>query len=80
MPAEFHHRKEQSFEVVIVSKDDLYDFMNHAGLVQCAVDIEDRDHLDEGPHRDLILSNIVLVDEETGGAAINERRGATFDT
>ena len=79
MSGEFRHCEERSFGVVIVSKNGLYDFGNHASLVQCTVDVEDRDCLDEGPHRDFVLSNIILVDKETGRAAVDECGSAAFD-
>ena len=80
MPTEFRHCEEHSFGVVIVSKNGLYDLANHTSLVQCTIDIENRDRLIEGPCQDFILSNVVLVDEETSRAAIDKRGGATLDT
>ena len=80
MPTEFRNRKDRSFGVVIVSKDGLYDLTNHTGLVRCTVDVKNRDHLVEGPCRDFVLSNVVLVDEETSGATIDKHGGATLDT
>ena len=80
MPAEFCHHEECSFGVVIVSKNGLYDLANHTGLVRCTIDIENRDRLVEGLCQDFVLSNVILIDEESGGATIDKRGGATLDT
>ena len=80
VPAEFRHREERSFGVVVVSKNDLYDFTNHTGLIQCTIDVEDRDRLDELLRRDFVLSNIIFINKESGGAAVDECGSATLDT
>ena len=80
MHAEFRHREERSFGVVVVSKNDLYNFANHTSLVRCTVDVENRDRLIEGLCRNFVLSNVVLVNEETSRAAIDKRGGAMLDT
>ena len=80
MPAEFRHRKERSLGVVIILKDNLNDLANHPGLVRCTINVEDRNHLDELSCRDFILSNIILVNEESSGAAIDKHGGAALDT
>ena len=56
IPTELRHCEECSFRVVIVLKDDLYDFANHTSLVRCTVDVEDGDHLNEGPRQNFVLS------------------------
>ena len=80
MRAEFRHREECSFKVVVILKDNLDDLANHPGLIRCTIDIEDRNRLDELSHRHFVLSNVILVNEESGGAAIDKCRGAMLDT
>ena len=80
MSAEFCNRKNRSLRVLIIAKDNLDDLTNHPGLIQCAINIEDGDGLDELSHWDFVLSNIVLVDEQAGRATVNECRSMPFDT
>ena len=78
--AEFRNCEDSPFGVFIVSKDDFGDFTDHSCLVRYTIDVEDRDRLDELSRRDFVLLNVVLVDEETGRAAIDKRGGAMLDT
>ena len=45
----------------------------------CAVNVEDRNRLDELSRRDFVLLNVILVDEESSGAAIDKCGGAMLD-
>ena len=80
MSTEFCDRENRSLRVLVIAKDNLDNLANHPGLVRCTINIEDRDRLDELSHRDFVLSNVVLVHEETSGATIDKRGGATLDT
>ena len=79
MSAEFRNCENCSLGVLIIVKDNLDDLTNHPSLVQCTVDVEDRDGLDELLRQDFILSNVALSDEQAGCTAVDEHGSTLFD-
>jgi len=66
--------------VCLVAENVIGELSNHAGLIQCTIDVEDRDWPTECASGDFVCVHPVNVNEGTSRSTVHKGLGAVLDS